>query len=126
MHTYNDSLLEKSSNLFIIHKQMRICIAYVRFWHVQSTCYYNLRLSCSFHAINFLFISERWKHCPWVKCERNCRKVIGDDGCYKCECEQLCTPPKCDPGCEIQKVFDGPCPGCECKGIDVDSIIYIN
>ena len=28
----------------------------------------------------------------------------------------ICDPPKCPRGCSIEKEFDGPCPGCDCKG----------
>lgn len=32
----------------------------------------------------------------------------------------VCDPPKCPPGCSIEKKFGEPCPGCECKDKDED------
>lgn len=34
-----------------------------------------------------------------------------------------CSPPKCPPECTIQKVHDGPCPGCDCPKKDIDEYI---
>ncbi|GBN35614.1 hypothetical protein AVEN_156109-1, partial [Araneus ventricosus] len=53
--------------------------------------------------------------CSPVKCPAHCHEVFSPLGCPMCMCGSLCTPPKCEPGCHIQReVAEGECPRCVC------------
>ncbi|GIX90423.1 uncharacterized protein CEXT_548651 [Caerostris extrusa] len=62
----------------------------------------------------------RGMQCSPVKCPAACREAIGQSGCPACVCDTLCSPPKCEPGCEVDTSPQplGSCPGCTCADQD--------
>ncbi|GFW75461.1 uncharacterized protein TNCV_4426452 [Trichonephila clavipes] len=54
--------------------------------------------------------------CSPIKCPANCHEVVSSFGCPMCVCGAICTPPKCEPDCRLQRdVPVGECPGCVCE-----------